>query len=84
MNDQDRKTDQTKENIDKLVEIGSTLVDVVSEKSSIKSKLRSRKFWLTMVGVIVGICGIIGFNDNTTAIIAFSVLELGSIIGYCG
>lgn len=50
--------------------------------STLKEKFTSRKFILSLVGVIVGICGMIGFNDNTTAIIAFAALEVLSIVAY--
>ena len=50
--------------------------------STLKEKFTSRKFILSLVGVIVGICGMIGFNDNTVAIIAFAALEVLSIVAY--
>ena len=50
--------------------------------STLKEKFTSRKFILSLVGVIVGICCMIGFNDNTVAIIAFAALEVLSIVAY--
>lgn len=50
--------------------------------STLKEKFTSRKFILSLVGVIVGICGMIGFNDNTVAIITFAALEVLSIVAY--
>lgn len=45
-------------------------------------KFTSRKFILAMIGVITGICGMIGFSDNTTAVIAFIAIEILSLMGY--
>lgn len=74
----------------KLVESKEALVDhavkfmeSATKKSTIKEKLSSRKFWIAAVGCITGILGMIGLNDNIVALIAFVVLELGSIVGYC-
>ena len=51
--------------------------------SSNKNKFASRKFILALVGVITGILGIIGFNDNTIAVVAFVIIEILSIVTYC-
>lgn len=51
--------------------------------SSNKSKFASRKFILALVGVITGILGIIGFNDNIIAVVAFVAIEILSIVAYC-
>ena len=51
--------------------------------SSNKSKFASRKFILALVGVITGILGIIGFNDNIIAVVAFVIIEILSIVTYC-
>ena len=51
--------------------------------SSNKNKFASRKFILALVGVITGILGIIGFNDNTIAVVAFVAIEILSIVAYC-
>lgn len=45
-------------------------------------KFTSRKFIMAMIGVITGICGMIGFSDNTTAVIAFIAIEVLSLVGY--
>lgn len=45
-------------------------------------KFASRKFILAMIGVITGICGMVGFSDNTTAVIAFIAIEVMSLVGY--
>lgn len=49
---------------------------------TLAKKFSSRKFILSFTGVIVGIVGMIGCNDDTIAIIAFIALEILSIIGY--
>lgn len=51
--------------------------------SSNKSKFASRKFILALVGVLTGILGIIGFNDNIIAVVAFVAIEIISIVAYC-
>lgn len=51
--------------------------------SSNKSKFASRKFILALVGVLTGILGIIGFNDNIVAVVAFVAIEILSIVAYC-
>ena len=45
-------------------------------------KFTSRKFILALVGVIVGILGMIGCNDNTIAVCGFIALEVLCVIGY--
>lgn len=37
---------------------------------------------MALAGVIIGVCGMIGFSDNTTAIIVFGCIEMLSIVGY--
>lgn len=49
---------------------------------TLAKKFSSRKFILSLVGVIIGIVGMIGCNDDTTAVIAFIALEVLSIVGY--
>ena len=51
--------------------------------SSNKNKFASRKFILALVGVLTGILGIIGFNDNIIAVVAFVAIEILSIVAYC-
>lgn len=54
---------------------GSSIRDVLK-------KFTSRKFIMSLIGVIVGILGIIGANDNVVAIVAFAALEILSIMAY--
>ena len=55
----------------------------VQNSSSNKNKFASRKFILALVGVLTGILGIIGFNDNIIAVVAFVAIEILSIVAYC-
>lgn len=53
-----------------------------STQGALAKKLTSRKFIMALAGVIIGVCGMIGFSDNTTAIIVFGCIEMLSIVGY--
>ncbi len=65
-------------NIEKVVgEVSST-----KEKIDWARKFSSRKFIMSLAGVISGIIGLFNFNDNITATIAFIALEVLSIVGY--
>lgn len=68
----DQKTNKTQE----------TGVEVEKTSGGIKKKFTSRKFLLSLVGIVTGICGIIGCNNNTIAVVAFVVLEVLSIVAY--
>lgn len=46
------------------------------------SKLKSRKFWMALIGAAAGVCGMLNSNGNVTAILIFVVLEVCSIFGY--
>lgn len=46
------------------------------------SKLKSRKFWMALIGAGAGICGMLNSNGNVTAILIFVMLEVCSIFGY--
>lgn len=71
------------QNKDALIDSAVNFMTSVTTKKSWKDKLSSRKFWLSAAGCIIGLGGMIGFNDNYMAIIAFAIIEVGSIIGYC-
>lgn len=49
---------------------------------TLAKKFSSRKFIMSFIGVIIGVVGMIGCSNDTTAIIAFVALEVLSIIGY--
>ena len=61
-----------------------TKEDSMTQKKPIKDKLTSRKFWVSLAGLIVGIIGIIGFNisENMVGLISSSIVSLGSVVGY--
>jgi len=69
-------------NIDKIVDVAENLVDVVSTKRTIKDKLQSRKFWACIALLVVGTCGIFGFDSNSTAIIAFVIMDILAVAMY--
>lgn len=71
------------QNKDALINSAVNFMTSVTTKKSWKDKLSSRKFWLSAAGCVIGLGGMIGFNDNYMAIIAFAIIEVGSIIGYC-
>ena len=53
-----------------------------STLQTLAKKFSSRKFILSLIGVIIGIAGMIGCNDDTVAVIAFIALEILSIVAY--
>ena len=69
-------------NVDKLIDMAQSLVDIQTQKPSLKEKLKSRKFWLAVALMVAGVCGMIGFGDNTTTIIVFAILEVIAVVGY--
>jgi len=71
------------DNTDELIRLASTLVETQTTRPNWKEKIKSRKFWMSAAGCIVGICGMIGCSNNTTAIIVFAILEIASIAIYC-
>ncbi len=47
-----------------------------------KQKLTSRKFWIAIVGIIVGIAAAFGIRDNDYAQIAGVITSIASAISY--
>lgn len=68
----------------KLLDTAVNMMDSMTQKKSIKDKLSSRKFWVSLAGLVVGIIGIIGFNisENMVGLISSSIVSLGSVVGY--
>lgn len=68
----------------KLLDTAVNMMDSMTQKKSIKDKLTSRKFWVSLAGLVVGIIGIIGFNisENMVGLISSSIVSLGSVVGY--
>lgn len=47
-----------------------------------KKKLTSRKFWLAVAGLIVGVLAMFGVPGNLTSQISGVIMSLGSVIAY--
>ena len=71
------------EHEDEILDIAKNIVTAATTKPTWQEKFKSRKFWIAIAGIVAGICGIIGCNDNTTAIIIFAILEILSVGMYC-
>ena len=76
MSNQSNQLKQTQNPSQKMEQNASSILQTLAKKFS------SRKFILSFVGVIIGVVGMIGCSNDTTAIIAFVALEILSIIGY--
>ena len=55
---------------------------VVTNGTSMLKKYTSRKFIMSLVGVIVGVLGMFAVPDNTIATVAFIILEIASVLAY--
>jgi len=49
---------------------------------NISQKLTSRKFWMALAGLVVGILALFQVDANTTTQISGVVMSLGSVIAY--
>ena len=49
---------------------------------NIKSRLTSRKFWVAVAGLVVGILALFDVDADTTQQISGVVMSLGSVIAY--
>ncbi|MCM1230261.1 MAG: hypothetical protein NC489_09010 [Ruminococcus flavefaciens] len=80
------KDPATAETIKNMMEHLTGLTDkMVSSQTTpqtILNKLKSRKFWMALIGAAAGVCGMLNSNGNITAILIFVVLEIVSILGY--
>ena len=47
-----------------------------------KRKLTSRKLWLAVAGLVVGVLAMFGVNANATTQISGVIMSLGSVIAY--
>ena len=50
--------------------------------NTLLSKLKSRKFWAAILGVVTGIAMIFGLDENVINIFSGAAVALGSIIVY--
>lgn len=77
---------ETADAIKKLMEQLNAMADkMISSQTTpqtIFTKLKSRKFWMALLGAIAGICGMLNSGDDVTAILIFVILEIASIFGY--
>ena len=47
-----------------------------------KSKFTSRKFWMAVTGLVVGVLAMFGVPGNLTSQISGVIMSLGSVIAY--
>lgn len=45
-------------------------------------KLSSRKFWVALSGLVIGVLALFGVNSNTTQQVSGVIMALGSVIAY--
>lgn len=74
---------QSDEQTAALISMAQDLVTAQTAKPDFKTKLKSRKFWLSAAGCIAGVMGMVGCSDNAIAVAIFAVLEILSIAVYC-
>ena len=75
-------TEQQSAELNKNLTVLTQQLSTKTETGGIAKKFTSRKFILAFVGMVVGILGMIGCNDNTIAVCGFIVLEVLCVIGY--
>lgn len=54
----------------------------IMEKTNWKQKLTSRKLWIAVAGLIVGILLLFGVNQNMAQQVSGVIMSLGSVVGY--
>lgn len=59
------------------------ILDSFTSTPGLVQKLKSRKFWLAIAGLFIGICGILGWGNNPYAVVIFTTLQVISIVVYC-
>lgn len=59
------------------------ILDSFTTTPGLAQKLKSRKFWLAVAGLFIGICGILGWGNNPYAVAIFTALQVISIVVYC-
>jgi uncharacterized membrane protein len=47
-----------------------------------QQKLSSRKLWLALSGLVIGVLALFGVNSNTTQQVSGVIMALGSVIAY--
>lgn len=69
--------------LNQLVGIANNIIDAATVKPTFKEKLKSRKFWIAIAGIVVGIMALFGTGGSSVGLITFGIVEVGSILGYC-
>jgi uncharacterized membrane-anchored protein len=49
---------------------------------NLKSKLTSRKLWMAIAGLVVGVLALFDVDANTTSQISGVIMALGSVVAY--
>lgn len=75
-------SEQIKTMLESLTKVTDGIVQSQSTPQTVMNKLKSRKFWMAMLGAVAGICGMLNSNGNILAIFIFVILEVISILGY--
>src|SRR5699024_3185159 len=52
------------------------ILDSFTSTPGLVQKLKSRKFWLAVAGLFIGICGILGWGNNPYAVAIFTALQV--------
>ena len=68
---------------EQLIVIGQNLASAACSAPTLKGKLKSRKFWVSVLGAIIGVLGMFNMATNTAMFIASASVALLSILGYC-
>lgn len=74
---------QSLKNNEQLIALAQTIVDSQTSKPSLKDKLTSRKFWMSVAGFAAGLLGMVGCKENVIALVTFGVINIVSILAYC-
>lgn len=67
-----------------LLQKATDIVDSATAPRSIIDKLKSRKFWASLAGLVCSIIGMVGFSisDQNIGVIASAIIGFGSIVSY--
>lgn len=67
---------------DTLAKILTDLATIITMDPSTKGKLKSRKFWIAVAGILTGIGTLVGIQDKFIAVIGAAVMVAASVVGY--
>ena len=74
---------QSLKNNEQLIVLAQTIIEAQTAKPTLKDKLTSRKFWMSVAGFVAGLMGMIGCKENVIALVVFGIIEIVSILAYC-